>query len=375
MISYACQSAPGNGKITVVTMTSKERVLTAVARRQPDRVPMDFSANPFVLKRLHDELGTATHRQLLDRLHSDIVDIRGVVDPVYRGPIPKERMLDNGVKENFWGWRQQVVQTAMGPEEVFVDFVLAGAQTLEDLRAHRWPEPDWFDFTGFGERLDEYGDLAVMASGASIWQHPSFLRGLENLLADLLDAPEMAEFLLDKFTDFYVAFFDRMFTAAQGRIDLLRIADDLGTQQGLLLGPEMFSRVFAPRLKRLIDLAHSHGVRVMFHSCGSIVPYIEPLIALGVDVLDSIQVTAAGMDPQMLEDRFGARLCLHGSIDTQRLLPRGTPAEVADTVRQMCRVLGAGGGFILAPCHVLQTDVPTANVLALYDTGFECGCY
>jgi len=196
---------------------------------------------------------------------------------------------------------------------------------------------------------------------------------LENLLADLLDAPEMAEFLLDKFTDFYVAFFDCMFTAAQCRIDLLRIADDLGTQQGLLLGPDMFSRVFAPRLKRLIDLAHSHDVLVMFHSCGSIVPYIEPLIALGVDVLDPIQVTAAGMDPQMLKERFGARLCLHGSIDTQRLLPRGTPAEVADTVRRMCRVLGAGGGFILAPCHVLQTDVPTANVLALYDAGFECG--
>lgn len=349
--------------------------MTAVARRQPDRVPMDFSANAFVLKRLHDELGTASHRQLLERLHADIVDLRGVVDPVYCGPIPKERMLDGGVKENFWGWRQQVVQTAMGPEEVFVDFVLAGAQTMDDLRAHRWPEPGWFDFTGFAERLDEYGDFALMASGASIWQHPSFLRGLENLLTDLLDAPEMAEFLLDKFTDFYVAFFDRMFTAARGRIDLLRIADDLGTQQGLLLGPELFERVFAPRLKRLIDLAHCHGVRVMFHSCGSIVPYIEPLIALGVDVLDPIQVTAAGMDPQMLKERFGARLCLHGSIDTQRLLPRGTPAEVADTVRSMCRVLGAGGGFILAPCHVLQVDVPTANVLALYDTGFESGRY
>lgn len=354
-------------------MTSKERVQIAIARRRPDRVPLDFSANAFVLERLHRDLGTVTHRQLLERLHLDIVDLRGVVDPIYRGPIPKERMLGGGVKENFWGWRTKVVQTAMGPEDVFVDFKLAGAETVGDLGAHLWPEADWFDFSGFADRIDEYRDLAVMASGASVWQHPSFLRGLENLLTDLMTQPEMAEFLMDRFTDFYLDFFGRMFAAAPGRIDLLRIADDLGTQQGLLIGPDHFSQFIAPRLKNLIDLAHGHGVRVMFHSCGSIVPYIEPLIALGIDVLDPIQVTAANMDPVMIKERFGARLCLHGSIDTQHLLPNGTPDEIADTVRRMCRILGAGGGFILAPSHVLQVDVPTANVLALYDRAFECG--
>jgi uroporphyrinogen decarboxylase len=356
-------------------MNSKERVLTAVGLGQPDRVPLDFSANPATLARLHRDLGTTTHRELLDRLHVDILDLRGVVDPVYRGPIPKERSLHGDVKENFWGWRTKVMQTAMGPEECYVDFVLSGATSIEQLAAHPWPEPDWFDFTGFAERLDAdaWRDLAIMASGASVWQHPTFLRGLERLLIDLLEASELASYLMDRFTDFYVAYFDRMFTAAAGRIDILRIADDLGMQHGLLISPRLFDRYFAPRLAKLVEMAHSHGVKVMFHSCGAIVPFIERIIALGVDILDPLQVAADGMDPQGIKQRFGSRICLHGAIDTQYVLPRGTSEDVSNAVRQMVAILGAGGGFILAPTHVLQTDVSTENVLALYETAHSIG--
>jgi len=349
--------------------------MTAVARKQPDRIPMDFGANAFVLERLKRELGTPSHRELLERLRADILDLRGVIDPIYRGPIPKERLLANGVRENYWGWRMKIFEVATGSEDEFVEFVLAKAETVDELRAHRWPQVDWFDFSGFAARLDEWSDFALMATGPSIWQHPSFLRGLENMLADLLVNPEMIEFLLDQFTDFYVAFYDRMFTAAPGRVDIMRIADDIGTQRGPLISLELFDKFLAPRLKKLIDMAHSHGVKVMFHSCGSIVPFIDRLIAIGVDVLDPIQVRAAGMDPQMLKDRFGSRLCLHGSIDTQYLLPRGTPQEVAAAVKMLCGILGKGGGFILAPSHVFQTDVSTANILALYKAGFECGRY
>ena len=102
-----------------------------------------------------------------------------------------------------------------------------------------------------------------MATGASVWQHPSFLRSLEALSMDLIAEPETAVFLLDKFTGFYVEYFDRMLTAAHGRIDLLRIADDIGTQQGLMLSPLIFREMFAPRIKRIIDMAHSHGVKVI----------------------------------------------------------------------------------------------------------------
>jgi hypothetical protein len=118
-------------------MNPKKRVLTAITRRAPDRVPMDFSATPEVLRRLHSALNTSTHRQLVERLHVDIVDIRGMVGPVYCSPIPKERTVVDGVRENFWGMRMHTVQTDVGPEEDYRDFVLAAADTVEDLAALR----------------------------------------------------------------------------------------------------------------------------------------------------------------------------------------------------------------------------------------------
>jgi uroporphyrinogen decarboxylase len=352
-------------------MNPRDRVLAAVALTMPDRTPLDFSANPPTLARLNRELGTVSHRGLLQRLHVDIVDLRGAVDPIYRGPIPRERRLPGGVIENYWGWRTRLMSTATGDENCYCDFALGGCETVEQLAAHPWPKADWFDFGGFAARLDEWRGFALMATGASIWQHPSFLRGLDQLLMDLLTDPDMAAFLLDRFTEFYVSFFDRMFTAAPGRIDILRIADDLGMQDRLLIGPEIFDSFFAPRLLRLVDMAHSHGVKVMFHSCGAIAPLIDRIIALGVDILDPIQVAAKGMDPGPLKAAFGSRICLHGSIDTQYVLPRGSPAEVGRAVRDMIRILGAGGGFILAPSHVLQTDVSTENIVALYDMAHE----
>jgi len=342
---------------------------------QPDRVPMDFQANPWVLERLHRDLGTTTHRELLERLRSDVVDLRGVVDPKYCGPVPPSRELGGGVRENFWGWRQKIMQSATGPEDCFVEFVLGDAASVDDFQQHRWPSPDWFDFSEFSAGLAEWEDFAVMASGASVFQHPTFLRGIDNLLVDMATRPEMAHWLIDRFTDFYLGFFDRMLTAAKGRIDILRTADDLGTQRGLFFSPDMFRTFIKPRLNKLIDMTHSHGVKLLFHSCGAIRPLIDDLIEIGVDVLDPLQAAAEGMEPQALKDAYGDRVCLHGGICTQYLLPRGTPDEIRCELRRRLEILGNGGGYILAPCHVLQTDVPTENILAMSDAGVEFGRY
>lgn len=356
-------------------VNSRERVLSAANRSVPDRVPIDLLPNRWVGERLHRDLGTHTHRELLERLRCDVVDLRGVVDPVYRGPVPLSRDLGDGVRENLWGWRQKTVETATGPEDSFVEFVLAGATSVDDLDRHRWPDPDWFDFSDLAARLEPWRDFAVMASGPSVFQHATFLRRIDNLLVDMAVEPEMAHHLMDRFTDFYLEYYDRMLTAAAGRIDLLRTADDLGTQQGLFMSPEMFRVFVKPRLKKLADLAHAHGVKFLFHSCGAIVPLIDDLVGIGVDILDPLQAAAAGMDPQVLKDRFGSRLCLHGGICTQFLLPRGSPDEVRAEVRRRIGILGRGGGYILSPCHVLQADVPTANILAMVEACLDAGRY
>ena len=351
-------------------MTSKERVLTAVNLAQPDRVPMDFHGNRWVLDRLSRDTNVKTHRELLERLHSDIVDLRGLVDPSYCGPVPYSRELAGGVRENYWGWRQKVVEAACGPEEQYVEFVLSDATTVEEIEKHPWPDPDWFDFTDFGERLEPWKEFAIMATGVSGLQHPSFLRGIDNLMIDMAAVPEMAHAIMDRFTEFYLAYFDRMLTAADGRIDILRQADDLGTQHSLFFSAQMFRTFIKPRIAQFVDLAHSHGVKFMFHSCGAIRPVIEDLIEIGVDILDPLQAAAAGMEPEGLKREYGSRICLHGGIDTQYLLPQGSPDEVRREVQRRIEILGEGGGYILAPCHVLQLDVSTENVLAMSETGF-----
>ncbi len=348
-------------------MNSKERVLAAIHLATPDRIPIDYAALPDTQQRLMAALGVNTHADLLSALHVDIVDLRGVVDPTYCGPVPYEKQLPDNVVENFWGMRLKTVETATGPESSWCDFALANCTTSDELSAHRWPSVDWFDFSDFSHRLDVWSGLAVMASGPSVWQHPTFLRGIENLLMDMAAEAEMAECMMDRFTDFYVAYFDRMLDCANGKIDILRIADDLAMQDRLMISPAQFDRFFAPRLKPLIDMAHSHGVKVMFHSCGAIFPLVERLIKLGIDILDPLQVTADRMDPGRLKATFGGRLCLHGGIDTQYLLPTGSPEEVRGNVLKMAETLGPEG-YILCPSHVLQTDVPIANILALYET-------
>lgn len=363
------QHASGN------QMTSKERVFTAAALGRPDRVPLDFNANPATMQRLLRDFGASSLRDLLCRLHVDIVDIRGVVDPIYSGPMPKERELACGVREDFWGMRRKCMQTATGPEDCYVDFPLGQADSLEKIETHTWPQVDWFDFTGFSSALEPWNDFAVMASGASVLQHPMLLCGMDKILMDMALNPELACCVFDKFTDFYLAYYDKMLCAAQGRIDLFRIGDDIGTQNGLLISPAMFDSFIAPRLKSLVDLAHSHNTKVMFHSCGSIAPFIDKLIEIGIDILDPIQVSAANMDPARIKAAYGARICLHGSLDTQYILPLGSAQEVTENVKQMIDILGTNGAFMLAPCHVLQTDVPSENVRAMYNTGHAYGAY
>ena len=197
---------------------------------------------------------------------------------------------------------------------------------------------------------------------------------MDTLMMDMMADPEMANYVLDKFCDFYHEYFRRMFEEAGDLIDVFALADDFGMQNTLLISPEMFEEYAAPRLKRMADLAHGYNIKLLLHTCGNIELLIPRLIELGVDILDPIQPES--MDPLYIKEKYGKQICLRGGISVQNIVSRGTIDDVkAETIR-ILKSLKPGGGYILSPGHpVLQDDIPVENILAMYETGYEYGFY
>lgn len=339
-------------------MTSHERVLTALRHEKPDRVPCDFWAEPPTWNRLLAHTGHSDKDQLLNAL---AVDVRHL-----EAASPAAREVEGDVMQNLWGERFVYQPTPWGPMREDVKGALADAQSFSELETFPWPSPDAIDRSRLKEQSRHYERHAQVYGFADVWQRPALVRGWEEFFVDLVDRPEWVHFLCRKFTDFYREDYTRAAEICGGRIDLYLLISDLGSQRGPLIFLPMFREFVAPYLKEMIDCIHGLRGRVLFHSCGLIRPFIPELIQLGVDVLDPIQPVSLEMQPEMLKSAFGGRLSFHGGLDMQRLLPQGTPAEVATEVRRYCEVLGQDGGYILAPAHLLQPVVPPENILSMY---------
>jgi uroporphyrinogen decarboxylase len=342
-------------------MTSRERVLTAVARQRPDRTPADYKAEPAVNEYMMAHLQVGTYEALLERLE---IDVRRL-EPRYVGP--PFRTFPDGVSEDYWGIRSKHLAAEHGSYDMHVHTPLWDAQSVADLERHPWPSPDIFDYSVMRAQCAGHREYALLYEGADLFTRPCILRNMENVLLDMIERPEMAHYLFEQFTRFYCEDITRALEATNGGFDLYCEWSDYGTQRALLLSVPMFRQFIAPYLKRLVDVVHSAGVRFMAHSCGAIRPLIPDLIALGADVLDPIQVAAHGMEPAGLKRDFGRQLAFHGGVCTQRTLPFGTPQDVRDAVRLCVGTLGAGGGYILASSHDISADTPPANVMAMYE--------
>jgi uroporphyrinogen decarboxylase len=359
-------------------MTSRERVLTALSHKTPDRVPVDYWATPEVTELLLKHFGLAARDQLLDHLDADLRVIPG---PAYIGP-PFARHAD-GAEEDIWGVPR--IEKSYGDsnrrgvyKEVTVP-PLVGATSVRDvLNYPKWPRPEWFDYSEVARQCKQYPGRAIVFVGdrlnrTSLLKAAMYLRGTAEILGDLVESPAMAEAIFAKVAEFYLEYNKRVFEAADGGIDIFMSGDDFGTQSGLFVRHEMWKRFFAPGLRRYWALARKYGVKVMHHSCGSIKPLIPDMIEMGLDVLNPIQPGVADMDPRDLKARFGARLSFHGSIDIQKTLPFGTPADVRAEVRDRMQALAPGGGFIICTAHNIQLDTPLENILALFDAYREFG--
>ncbi|MBE9565695.1 MAG: hypothetical protein IMF16_02970 [Proteobacteria bacterium] len=194
------------------------------------------------------------------------------------------------------------------------------------------------------------------------------MRGFEQTMMDMFDSPELYHAIISRVTDFHIETTRRVLSAADGRIETAFCGDDLGGQEGLLLSLPMWEEFIKPYHARMNAAIHEFGVKVVYHSDGNVMDAIPGLIDMGIDVLEALQFSARGMDPKLMKEEYGQRLCFEGGISVQTTLPFGTVQEVREEVRERIRVLGAGGGYILSPSHTIMGGTPPENVVAMFET-------
>ena len=279
--------------------------------------------------------------------------------------------IDEAHRRNIWGVEFEYIALEVGGHWQTRAFPLEGATDPKALDDYPWPRLEWFDFASAADQAARYAEYATMTAAGpasdGILGVIQDLVGLERALTDPVVNRPFFDALIEKVLEFKLPFVERMVTSA-GRLDFFRIGDDFGTQRGLLLSPAQWRETFGPALKAVADTAKAAGATYYYHhSCGGIRPLIGDLIDIGVDVLDPIQVRAEGMEPAALKRDFGDRLCFSGGVDEQQILPHGTPEEVKAETLRLCEVLGADGGYFLGPTHNFQEDIPTENIVAVYE--------
>ncbi|MCX6993058.1 MAG: hypothetical protein NT011_07940 [Kiritimatiellaeota bacterium] len=349
-------------------MNGYERVLSAVRHQRADRLAIDYAATPESDAALKRHLGIADDEALLRRLGCDIRRVSGR----YCGP--PGTMGAPGVVaagRDYWGVIWKAVTTDCVTYNEIEYYPLAQAKTVKDIENYAWPSVDWFDYSHLREdikRLNGDERYCIMFFAGGAFESPWYMRGMEQFLMDLVDAPEIAECISRHVADFYLQRALRALEESDGQIDLIGSGGDIGSQRGMMLSPDLWRAHIKPYSTRLIRTFKDMGLMTFYHSCGSLVPVIEDLIGMGLDILDPIQPNAEGMDAESLVRQFGGRLAFHGGIDEQELLPRGTPADVSRETERLMNVLGKDGGYIVCPAHALQPDTSPENVMALYDT-------
>jgi len=345
-------------------MTSRERWLAVLRREKPDRVPMDYWATGEATNNLMRHLGVDTEAALFERLH---IDRPLAVGPRYVGP-PPEKGAD------IFGVRSKSVDYGTGVYNEVANNPLARFNSVEEIEAdYTWPDPDWWDYSEIPQQIEGREDRPIQGGGSEPFLLYKSLRGQEQGMMDLLLNPEMVHYCLDKL--FHLAYENtrRIYEAIPGKVMITYVAEDLGSQESLLFSPAQIREFLLPRMKRMMDLAHQAGAYVFHHTDGAARAILPDLIEIGIDVLNPIQWRCKGMEREGLKRDFGDQVIFHGAVDNQYTLAFGSVEEVRREVVDNLRILGAGGGYILAPCHNIQAVSPPENIVAMYDTGYEHG--
>jgi len=355
------------------TMCSKDRVLTAFARQEPDRVPIDYSANPGIDGRLkaHYGLGSGDDEGLRRALGVDFRHVGAAyVGPRLHADLP-------GAQVDMWGIHRRWIEHDTGGYWDYCDFPLRDA-TLETIEAWPMPSPDDFDYSQVAAQCRAMEEYCVVTGGAGlpdVINSTGMIRTMEQVLVDLILDDEVGLRYIDRRIDVLFEVTRRTLEAAQGGIDMLAMGEDLGTQRGPTISLDLFRKQIRPRHQRFVDLGKAFGIPVMIHSCGSSSWAFDDFCEMGIDVVDTLQPEAQDMAPAYLKERFGGRLAFHGCMSTAGPVAYGTVQDVVDNVRETLEIMMPGGGYALAPTHQLQDNSPTENVVAMYEAAKKYGVY
>ena len=341
-------------------MTSKERVQIALAHREPDRVPLDLWITPEIEASLIRETGSRDAYEMRVQLgHDCLMSIVGIVSSFY--------MSDEEQYVCPWGitWRQVRYAGGTAKYTEIVSHPLAG----DDSKLVSFSPPDPDEQEQYREVEDlaaRYGNTHCIVGGVlgSVFEGPWYLRGMMQFLQDMLTNKDYAHQLMDMVMGFHRRAGIQMIRRG---CDMLLAGDDVGTQDRMLISPDLWREFVKPRYGELFQAYRrvKSDVRIATHICGSIEPIIDDLIEVGVDVLNPVQPLA--MDPARLKKRYGKRLSFWGGVDDQEVLPFGTPADVEGEVRLRLEQLAPGGGYILCSAHNVQATTPLDNVHAFYN--------
>lgn len=343
-------------------MTSKERVLRNYSFQTVDRFTIDFCAESKVYAALREQYGARDDLHLMEMLHVD-----------FRYPKPNWigfPMVDGqGRPTDYFG----IPRAGAGDFGYAVEHPLARVQTVAEVDAYeKWPSADMWDYDQYARDCARFEEYAVLG-GVWGWffEAACELVGMDRWFLLINDRPEVARAILERIVSFMERTSEIMFEKAGRHIDICFTGDDYGFQTGPMMSARMFREWVQPYLQRIYDVGRKNGKLIMHHSCGSVARWIPTFIGMGLNILEPIQVRAAGMDIRELAAQYGGKLCFHGSIDTQRTLPFGTPGDVRREVRDRVDAFRPYGGFTIAPSQHLMTDIPAANIVAMYEEAYD----
>ncbi len=355
-------------------LTSKERVLETFKHGNPDRVPVDYSANPGIDAGLKKYFGLKKDdNEGLRRALG--VDFRSV-SPSYTGPILHSQVKDRHV-EPLWGWRTRYVEHASGSYWDFCDFPLKNAD-YDTIENWPMPSPDDYDYSGIKEYCKKNSEYALFVGGAGLgdcMNTVSFLTGYTEAMIGFATEDPAVLRLIDRRHEIQAEIINRTLEAADGYVDFLWMGEDLGAQDRPLYGLDMFRKLIRPRLQKFVDIAIQNNIYSMIHCCGSSSWAFPDFIEMGINAVDTLQPEAANMSPGYLVEKFGNSLSFHGCISTAGPVATGTVKETEDYCNEILEIMMKTKGYFFSPTHSLQDNSPVENVIKMYRTAHDKGRY